>query len=409
MGRLGGDEFLVILGNLTSREICSEIAGRLLASLGDPIEIGMERIYARVSMGIAVYPDDGDNPATLLRSADIALYEAKNRGRGQTVIYGPELNADSMRQLQMMAALHEALAEQQFFLLYQPELHVESSSINAAEALLRWEHPEFGLVMPYEFIPLLERSGLIIGVGEWILRSACEQFLVWQSQGLGLNKISVNISPKQLAQVNFAAMVAATVDKTGINPENLVLEVTESIFMENPRLAIKSLAEVRELGVSVAIDDFGTGYSSLSYLRTIPLDILKIDRSFVMECDSENGLAICDMLIALSGRLGLKVVAEGVETQSQLDKLQGADWIQGYYIARPVSVEDFPEKVFEYRSTDQDLTESASCTQATTWPECSGHYFCLVFGSTPYSDRNPTLGALVESITPALANCLHYR
>ena len=348
VGRLGGDEFLVILGNLPDAQIASSVAGRLMASLDEPIEIGIEKIYSRVSMGIAVYPSDGEDAAALLRSADIALYEAKRCGRGQAVIYTPELNADAMLRFQMMAALHEAIQEQQFFLVYQPELHVGTGKINAAEALLRWQHPEFGLVMPYHFIPMLEGSGLIIEVGRWILQTACRQFKTWVELGLPMQVISVNISPKQLAQPDFADMVADILTDTGIRPQNLVLEVTESIFMDQSELAIQSLTEVRELGVSVAIDDFGTGYSSLSYLRKIPLDILKIDRSFVKETDTANGVAICDMLIALSDRLGLKVVAEGIETQQQMERLHQADWIQGYFIARPQTPEDFIKTTREF-------------------------------------------------------------
>ena len=348
IGRLGGDEFLVILGHLDDKGAASIVARRLLASLSDAIEIGLERIYARVSMGIAVYPDDGADAASLLQNADIALYEAKRRGRDQTVIFEPEMDADAIRRLKITAGLHEALHKEQFFLVYQPELCLESGTINAAEALVRWRHPEFGLVMPYEFIPLLERSGLIIEVGQWILETACRQFKLWGEMGLQIQSISVNISPKQLAQEDFVDLVSSTLAKTGVKPTELVLEVTESLFIENAEIAISSLAAVRRLAVRVAIDDFGTGYSSLSYLRNIPLDILKIDRSFVVATDTDNGIAICDMLIELARRLGLEVVAEGIETQQQLDIMQHADWIQGYFIARPLESGDFVAKVNEY-------------------------------------------------------------
>jgi EAL domain-containing protein (putative c-di-GMP-specific phosphodiesterase class I)/GGDEF domain-containing protein len=346
MGRLGGDEFLIVLGQMPERSIAHSVAERLLASLAEPIEIGLERIYARVSIGISVYPDDGNDAAVLMRNADIALYEAKRRGRDQSVIFEPELNADAKRRLKMVAALNEALKLEQFYLLYQPELHLATGRVKAAEGLLRWQHPDFGLVMPLEFIPLLERSGLIVDVGYWILKTACQQLARWEESGLSLQSISVNISPKQLLRDNFVDMVKDTLQETGISPHRLVLEVTESIFMDNADFAIHTLNQVRQLGVRVAIDDFGTGYSSLSYLRKLPLDILKIDRSFVVETNTENGQAICDMLIELSSRLGLEVVAEGIEEQQQFNALQGADWIQGFLVARPLDPEAFRDMAF---------------------------------------------------------------
>ena len=341
VGRLGGDEFLVILSNLSSEDITNIVVSRLRTSLLEPIEIGVEKIYARASIGIAIYPNHGEHAATLMRNADIALYEAKRRGHGQTVTFEPALNEDAMRRLKMMAGLHEALAANEFFLLYQPEFHIATGKINAAEALLRWSHPEFGLVMPYEFIPMLERSGLIIDVGRWVLHTACLQLKAWQESGLEMQGMSVNISTKQLAQLDFADTVEKIIIETGIKPQHLMLEVTESSFMDEPELAFKTLSQLRSLGVLIAIDDFGTGFSSLSYLQKIPLDILKIDRSFVIETNTESGRAICDMLIILAQRLGLNVVAEGIETKTQLQCLQKADWIQGYFIARPLPPEEF--------------------------------------------------------------------
>lgn len=345
VGRLGGDEFLVILSNLSSPEVANLVVDRLRASLREPIEIGVEKIYARASIGIACYPDHGEHAATLLRNADIALYEAKRLGHGKTVTFESALNEDAMFRLKMMAGLHEALQADEFFLLYQPELHVDTGTINAAEALLRWRHPEFGLVMPNDFIPMLERSGLINDVGRWVLHTACVQLIAWQESGLPMQSISVNISTKQLLQADFADMVAEIVDDTGIQAKSLVLEVTESSLMDEPELAIRTLSQLRQIGVLVAIDDFGTGYSSLSYLQKIPLDILKIDRSFVSETNTASGLAICEMLIVLAEKLGLEVVAEGIETEAQLQCLQGANWIQGYFIARPLSPEEFVKKL----------------------------------------------------------------
>lgn len=348
VGRLGGDEFLVILGNLPGADVAGKVAARLLASSNEPLDIGMEKIYSRISIGIAVYPDDGEDMATLLRSADIAVYEAKRRGRGQIVKFSPELNKDAIRLLQLKAALHEALVKDQFYLLYQPKMHLETGKINATEALIRWQHPEHGLVTPSEFIPILERTGLIVEVGRWILQTACLQFRAWKDMGLPLEHISVNISQKQLEQPDFAQMVAAIIANTAMVSDSLVLEVTESCFMENPELVIKTLVEIRCQGIKVAIDDFGTGYSSLSYLRKMPLDIVKIDRSFVNEINTRKGVAICKTLITLFNRLELKVVAEGIETRAQLLNLQDADWIQGFYISKPLLPDEFVDKVRDF-------------------------------------------------------------
>tara|TARA_R110002049_G_C9148196_1_gene560085 strand:+ start:2105 stop:2854 length:750 start_codon:yes stop_codon:yes gene_type:complete len=247
----------------------------------------------------------------------------------------------------MLAGLHEALQKSEFELFYQPELHVETGQLSAAEALLRWRHPTFGLVMPLDFIPLLEQSGLIIPVGYWVIETACQQLKDWTEGGLVLSSVSVNIAPQQLLQDDFVAKVKMIINKSDIDPGSLIMEITESTFMKNSQLAINTLVKIREIGIKIAIDDFGTGYSSLSYLRKLPLDILKIDRSFVIDSETEAGAAICEMLILLANRLKLKVVAEGVETEQQFDILKKSDWIQGYLISRPLSVADFYQKLSE--------------------------------------------------------------
>jgi len=350
VGRLGGDEFLVVLSGQVSHENALKVAQRLQDSLKVPILAENERIYASCSMGIALFPDHGLDTETLLRNADTAVYEAKRRGRSQTVSFESTLSEQAMRRLQMLAGLHEALQNSEFELWYQPVLHIKTQTLSAAEALLRWRNPQFGLVMPMDFVPLLEESGLIIPVGFWIIETACNQLKKWSNEGIPLDSISVNIAPQQLLHDGFVETLSSIIEKSKIVPSSLVIEITESTFMKQPEKAINTLVETRKLGVKIAIDDFGTGYSSLSYLQRLPLDILKIDRSFVNNAGTEIGAAICEILVRLANRLNLKVIAEGIETEQQYDILSGADWIQGYLISRPLSASDFLRTLNEYEA-----------------------------------------------------------
>lgn len=338
VGRLGGDEFLVLLPNLSGRQQALAVAQRLHASLKQPIALGADTIYIHASIGIAIYPEHGNSGNVLLRSADTAMYQAKQQGRGQTVIYQPDFDDKSRERLQLLTDLHTALVEQQFVLHYQPELNLATGRIDAVEALLRWQHPTLGLVYPAEFISLLERSGMIIEVGQWVLETACRQLKDWQDQGSPIKHMCVNVSIKQLAQPGYANKLFNTVQQAGINPLNLCLELTESMLMLQPETNIQLLHAIRRTGVKVALDDFGTGFSSLSYLRQLPLDLLKIDRSFVIDIQTREGLAICEALNALANRLGLKIIAEGIETPAQFAAIHavGCDWMQGYLIARPI-------------------------------------------------------------------------
>lgn len=341
VGRLGGDEFLVLLPSIPDLGQALAVANRLHASLSEPVALGPDKIYIHASIGIAVYPDHGSSGTLLLRSADTAMYLAKRQGRGQTVVYQRNFDEQSRQRLQLLTDLHSALLEQQFVLHYQPELNMASGAIDSVEALVRWQHPTLGLIHPADFIPLLEQSGLIMDAGQWVLETACRQLKAWQDQGSAIKHMCVNVSIKQLAQPAFADSLLNTLNQVGIAPGALCLELTESMLMQQPEANIQLLREIRMTGVEIALDDFGTGYSSLSYLRQLPLDVLKIDRSFVIDMQNDEGLAICETLIALAKRLGLKVIAEGIETAEQFCIMNrvGSDWMQGYLIARPMPAE----------------------------------------------------------------------
>ncbi|UTW09004.1 putative bifunctional diguanylate cyclase/phosphodiesterase [Pseudomonas benzenivorans] len=341
VGRLGGDEFLVLLPNQPGLEQILGIAERLQASLLEPIDLGQDQVYVHASIGIAVHPEHGSDGPLLLRSADTAMYLAKRQGRGQTVVFQQDLDEKSRQRLQLLTDLHSALTQKQFVLHYQPELNLASGRIDCVEALIRWQHPTLGLIYPADFITLLEQSALILEVGQWVLETACRQLKAWQDAGSGIEHMCVNVSLRQLTQPGFAETLQSTIRRAGISPGNLSLELTESMLMQHPEANIRLLHELRKTGVKIALDDFGTGYSSFSYLRQLPLDVLKIDRSFVIDTATEQGQAICQTLAALAQRLGLKVIAEGVETTEQFFNMSevGSDWMQGYLISRPLAAE----------------------------------------------------------------------
>ncbi len=354
VGRLGGDEFLVLLPNLPDLEQVMGVAERLHASLNEPIALGPDKIYVYASIGIAAYPDHGHTGASLLRSADTAMYLAKRQGRGQTVVFQQEFDDKSRQRLQLLTDLHSALTEQQFVLHYQPELNLASGVIDSVEALIRWQHPSRGMIYPADFIALLEQSGRIMDVGQWVLETACRQLKEWQDKDSPIKHMCVNVSIKQLTQPAFADTLLNTIRQAGIAPAGLTLELTESMLMQQPEASILLLHALRKTGVKIALDDFGTGYSSLSYLRQLPLDVLKIDRSFIIDMNTEEGLAICETLMTLAQRLGLKVIAEGIETAEQYCTMNrvGSDWMQGYLIARPLPAEQADQfaQTFDWRA-----------------------------------------------------------
>ena len=323
IARLGGDEFIVIPPELSSTEDAGVIAGRLVEELQAPMSLATHTVVITPSIGIAICPTDGTDVANLLRNADLAMYFAKRRGPGTYAYYDAAMNAIALQRFTIEAKMRGALQRGEFCLHYQALFDVRSGGISGMEALLRWTHPELGAVSPVEFIPVAEETGLIMEIGEWVLRTACAQAKAWREEGLPQIRMSVNVSGLQFASREFPQLVASIIEETGIDASTLELEITESVIMKDETWAEQALAKLKDIGVSLAIDDFGTGYSSLSRLRNFAVDRLKIDRSFVTNLiDCSDDRAIATAIIAMSHSLCIKVTAEGVESYPQLMFLQ---------------------------------------------------------------------------------------
>ena len=343
VARLGGDEFTAVLNDVESEGQVGAAARRMLSDLSSPVVINGREIFISASVGIAVYPEDGRDVRTLLRSADMAMYRAKEAGRNNYQFYTSDMGDRAVVRMSLESRIRRALDRQEFTIFYQPIVDLESGGIRAFEALIRWQHPELGLVSPAEFIPLAEETGLIIPLGEWVVRNTCRTLREWCDAGLGCPRISINLSSRQLNDHGLVGRLSSILARYEIAPEQLTFELTENSIMQNFESAIPMLQDLRELGAGLAIDDFGTGYSSLSYLTRLPIDILKVDRSFVQKVpdDAEHD-AIVEAVVALAKSLRLKVVAEGVETDKQLRYLRalGCDAVQGYLLGRPASEAD---------------------------------------------------------------------
>jgi diguanylate cyclase (GGDEF)-like protein len=341
--RMGGDEFMLILTGLKDMEQITNLAEKLLSVLVKPLKLESIEITVSGSLGISVYPQDGNDQETLIRNADAAMYNAKSLGRNNYQLYDIHMNILAKEQLQMEEALRKALMNEELVLHYQPRQHVSSGQITGVEALIRWQHPKLGLMYPAEFISIAEESGLIVEIGEWVLRTACLQNKLWQQMGIKPIRVSVNISGIQFQREDFYESVLKVIEETGLEPIWLELELTESIVMRNAPVTIAKLNQLRDLGVKISIDDFGTGFSSLSYLKLFPIDIIKIDSSFIQDVSTDSkDAAITKTIIALSRRLKLTVVAEGVETYEQLSFLRSrkCNEIQGFIISKPLMLED---------------------------------------------------------------------
>ena len=345
LARPGGDEFVALLPIIHSLEHSRIVADKILAAFDKPFIVGTQKLHLTTSIGVSTYPSDGEDLPTLLKNADTALYRAKAAGGDAVVYYKSDMNALARQRLLLENSLHNAIEGNELRVHYQPIL--SDSKVIGMEALVRWQHPQSGLVNPSEFISIAEDCGLIIPIGEWVLRTACAQAVEWRNSGISPLKLSVNVSARQFRQHNLPETIKSILDQTGFNADSLCLEITESTVMENPEKSGAILASLKALGVSISIDDFGTGYSSLAYLKRFPIDVMKIDRSFVKEiAHSQNDPAIVKAVITLAHSLGLTVVAEGVETQEQLDFLiaNHCDAMQGYFYSRPLPEEQF----FEY-------------------------------------------------------------
>ena len=354
IARLGGDEFVVILTSITSHESTANAAQRIMATFSQPFHIDDKKIFCSVSIGIAVYPDDGLDTESLLKCADTAMYHAKEEGRAQYRFFSAEMNQKIMRRVLLENSLRQGLERDEFFVNYQPQWDLKTSRMIGVEVLLRWQSLDFGLLPPSEFIALTENSGLIFDLGQWVLRKACIQATNWALQGYKDLKVAVNISGKQLKQPDFLDMISKVMNETGIPPRTLELEFTESVIMEEADKTIDILRALKKLGVQLSLDNFGTGYSSLNYLKHFPIDRIKIDRSFIADLDSNNkDAALVEAIISMGHSLHRKVLAEGVENGEQLHYLVqlGCDEAQGFHLAMPMTSDELAAKLMEEKET----------------------------------------------------------
>jgi diguanylate cyclase (GGDEF)-like protein/PAS domain S-box-containing protein len=343
VARLGGDEFAMVLANMTHEEDVSIVANKVLQTVAQVVQASSHELLVTASIGISLYPRDGEDFNELLRNADTAMYRAKDSGRNMFQFYQQEMNARALDRLKLEGALRRALEREEFLLHYQPQVDLITGAMVGMEALLRWKQSGIGLVSPADFIPLAEESGLIVPIGEWVLREACNQVVAWKKAELPPLRVAVNLSARQFQQQNLVNMVSQVLEQTGCDPSGLELEITESVIMENPEQSAKTMHELTGMGIHLSIDDFGTGYSSLSYLKRFPIHSLKIDRSFVQDVTHDpDDAAIAMAVIALAHSMKLKVVAEGVENADQLSFLRQhrCDLMQGYYFSRPLPVEE---------------------------------------------------------------------
>ncbi|MCI4427868.1 MAG: EAL domain-containing protein [Burkholderiales bacterium] len=342
IARIGGDEFIVMLTQLHGPTDAASVARRLLASLAEPVIIQQTELFIGASIGVAMYPFDGADVDTLLKNADTAMYRAKAGGRGALQFYDHSMNARARERLVMEAALRRALEHSEFVLHYQPRVDFRSGRIAGAEALIRWQHPERGLVPPNEFISIAEEIGMITPIGEWAMAQACRQSAAWRAAGLNPGPVAVNLAASHLRHPGLVALVKCLLSENALPRASLEIEVTESMLMADPEFSITTARQLGELGVGLAIDDFGTGYSSLGMLKRLPIAALKIDPSFVRDLASDaDHAAIVTAIIAMAHTLKLKVIAEGVETAVQRAFLaaQGCDEFQGYLFSRPIDAQ----------------------------------------------------------------------
>jgi diguanylate cyclase (GGDEF)-like protein len=346
VARLGGDEFILILNDQTGQEVIYRAMQRIIGKVAEPIEVDGQELMVTASAGISMYPQDGPDVETLLKHADAAMYRAKDKGRNNFQFYTAEMNRQVNERLKMESSLRRALERNEFELYYQPRFRVGSGALVGCEALLRWQHPELGLTLPERFIALAEETGLIIPIGDWVIKSACAQSREWQKKGMAPITVSVNLSMRQFKQEGLAVSVDDALRASGLDPRRLEMELTESLVMQDTEAAIRVLGRLREIGVELSVDDFGTGHSSLAYLTRLPISALKIDQSFVQAVKgtghTDEGV-VAQAIISLAHNLKLKVVGEGVETGAQYEflKKHDCDEVQGFHFGRPMPAGDF--------------------------------------------------------------------
>ena len=354
VARLGGDEFTVTLTELQSKEDASIVADKIIDELAKPFEIHGQSIQIGSSIGITCYPDDGEDLGAMLKNADMAMYEVKAKGKNAYAFFSSDMKEHANRRMELEKDLYQALGNNSLYLHYQPIINLQSQTISGVETLLRWNHPKHGQVTPDKIISIAEESDLILSLGDWILNTACEQLNQWKQQGISDLHLAVNISTRQFNDKhNCLTLIKKLIQQYQLPPKTLQLEITESILLEDSRLILETLSELKQLGVLLSVDDFGTGYSSLSYLRRFPVDILKIDQSFIKDLSLGSGDdTLIKAIISMGQSLNLKVIAEGVESEEQLSFLQThcCDYVQGYYYSKPVPAEKIVELVQQKNS-----------------------------------------------------------
>ena len=352
--RLGGDEFVVLIEDLPEPAQVASVAQKILAEIARPITLETREVHITSSIGISTYPDDSADMQGLMKNADISMYRAKDQGKNNYQFYSAQMNVHTLERLALESDLRRALERDEFLLHYQPKVDIRSGQICGVEALVRWQQPGKGLIPPAQFIPLAEETGLIVPIGEWVLRTACAQSKAWQDGGLEPMRMAVNLSARQFAQENLAEDVARVLGETGLDAAWLELEITESMVMHNAEHAVLLLDRFKAMRIRLSIDDFGTGYSSLSYLKRFPIDSVKIDRSFIRDLPgNSDDAAITQAIVAMAHSLRLKVIAEGVETAEQLSFLRenGCDEMQGYHFSKPLPEGEFLRLVMDARGT----------------------------------------------------------
>lgn len=346
VARLGGDEFMIMLTGIRHAEDAAKVARKVLQEIRPPFHVQEHELNITTSIGISLYPQDGLDADTLVKNADVALYRAKDSGRDNYQHYLPSMNAQAYERLTLENSLRRALERGEFVLHYQPQIDVPSGTIVGMEALVRWQHPDGRLLLPNEFIPLTEDTGLIIPLSEWVLRTACKQMREWQTMALPSFRVSVNLSARHFQQQDLVETVDRILKETGLEPQYLELELTESTLMHDVDFVNKTMQQLKERGIHISIDDFGTGYSSLSYLKRFPINTLKVDQSFVRDCIQDaDDAAIVSAIVSMARSLKMKVIAEGVETREQLDFLRTlqCDSVQGFYFNHAVPPQEFAE------------------------------------------------------------------
>ena len=359
LGRFGGDEFVIVMKGSPTETMSTDLIERLMNSIREPIKIDGNHLRVGCSFGVATYPNDGKTADELLANADAAMYRAKQTGRNRCQFYNSDIQAQLLKRASIEMALADILERDELFIEYQPQISLQTGMISGAEALLRWAHPELGRLTPDEFIPIAEETSIINRIGAWVVRKACEQIAEREQHGLGQLRVAVNLSARQLPELTLSSIVESALISSGLTPERLELELTETLMMSDVALTQKTLQELKQRGVQIAIDDFGTGYSSLVYLQTLPLSSLKIDKQFVQALSDDakhTSNQIVITLIKLAHSLNLRVIAEGVETTAQLNFLRqhGCDEIQGFLHSRPLRANDF-KSVVKNHSADQWL------------------------------------------------------